>query len=171
MCKYIGKGDDAYEELINSVVIMFSVCHHDIKNIAVYASEVTDESTRPYTYEQFYEMAGLDNYSLTIPPMESVDHFDENGCLCGGYVEGAGMALRWQDGPVDTIDGSPWNGCMVLSVLKAVSERVKSLTHTQPWVDGEVSHKLEEVMYLIEQKYRSVFKATGRIGEVFYGSS
>ncbi len=51
--------------------------------------------------------------------------FDENGKLAGGYVQGKGLRIDWQDGPLGRgEDRQLPNGAFVETVIAAVIQRI-----------------------------------------------
>lgn len=58
--------------------------------------------------------------------LEWINHTDGDGNPAGGYVEGVGLQIRWQNGPLgrDAERAEP-NGAFVESVLAAALQRIE----------------------------------------------
>lgn len=80
-----------------------------------------------------------------MQPLECQNRVDDLGRPAGGFVEGVGLSIQWQDGPL-MVDGSrrPPNGAFVETVLQAARQR---LEHYQgcPFACAENAEALEHV--------------------------
>lgn len=60
------------------------------------------------------------------------NRLDENGNPAGGFVEGVGLRIDWQDGPLGRgADRIPPNGAFVETVLAAALQRIQHYNDTQ----------------------------------------
>lgn len=59
-------------------------------------------------------------------PFIAVNDVDQNGNPAGGYVEGTGLDIKWQTGPlaVDGVRHEP-NGAFVETVIAAAKQRIE----------------------------------------------
>lgn len=60
------------------------------------------------------------------------NHLDENGNPAGGFVEGIGLSIVWQDGPL-AVDGTRRepNGAFVETVIAAAVQRIEHYNETK----------------------------------------
>lgn len=91
---------------------------------------------------------------------EAVNEVDEAGLPAGGSVDGVGISIFWQNGPlgrVGTEERVPPNGAFVEDVIAAVIQRIQ---HYQEVDGGEFScrenalaiTKLEEALHWLEAR-------------------
>lgn len=63
-----------------------------------------------------------------IQQFKAMNHTDDNGNPAGGFVQGTGLMIRWQDGPLreqGTDEPAAPNGCFVETVILAAIQRIE----------------------------------------------
>jgi len=65
--------------------------------------------------------------------VRSVHYTNDDGNPCGGYVEGTGLKIQWQNGPMKDIDGMllKKNGAFVEDVIEAALGRLRYFQGTR----------------------------------------
>ena len=74
-----------------------------------------------------YESVGT-AYFGPVRVVEFNNRYDKNGDPAGGYASGVGLEIKWQDGPVNRLEGEKkdgLNGTFVEDVLEAVAQRLE----------------------------------------------
>ncbi len=95
-----------------------------------------------------------------LQKIESVHRIDENGNLAGGYTEGKGMKVEWQDGPLGRGENRKEpNGAFVESVISAAISRLRfyqtaSFGRFQCRENALAITKLEEALHWLEARTR-----------------
>jgi hypothetical protein len=126
MSSVIGKGPEAAASLMSEVEALFDMTVKQRSEVEAAVDICTDPAEPETSYCQFYEMAGLFECRVSGQPIEAEDHTDGDGNPDGGWVEGCGLSIRWQRGPLDDgEDGLPWNGCFPVTLLEAVKHRLE----------------------------------------------
>lgn len=145
----IEKGSDAADALMMEVEALFDMdlVQRDCIEQAIVA--VTKPETKPYSYEQFYDMAALSKCRIAGQPIESTNFTDGEGNPDGGHTEAAGLSIRWQRGTLDTDDEVPWNGCFLVTLLESARLRLEYYQDTKfKCADNE------EALYHIEESIK-----------------
>lgn len=124
MSRIVGKGNEARERLMSEVEALFIMNSEKRKEVESAAVVVTQDGHADNTYERFVRLAGLTAKDIAGQPLESANYTDGDGNPDGGYVEGPGLAIRWQRGPIDP-DEEPWNGCFLVTVLEAAKRQLE----------------------------------------------
>lgn len=63
---------------------------------------------------------------------EAENHSDDNGNPAGGHVQGVGLRIDWQDGPLGRgEDRQEPNGAFVETVIAAALQRIEYYNETQ----------------------------------------
>lgn len=58
--------------------------------------------------------------------IQATNHLDESGNPAGGSVQGVGLSIDWQNGPLGRgADRAEPNGCFVETVLEAARQRIE----------------------------------------------
>lgn len=90
-------------------------------------------------------------------PFEAVNHLDPEGRPAGGHVNGTGITIRWQNGPLreqgsDT-PAEP-NGAFVETVIAAVIQRIEHYNSTQFRCreNSLAITKLEEALHWLDSR-------------------
>lgn len=125
MSDIIGKGPDWEESLMFEVESLFemdSIAREKVENAI---AECCDPDLPSKTYADLYVMAGLEMCRVSGQPVESENYTDEDGNPDGGWVDAPGLQIRWQRGPVDFDDATPWNGCFLVTVLEAARRQLE----------------------------------------------
>jgi hypothetical protein len=127
----IGKGEDVAEALMMEVEALFrmDVVQRDCIQKAI--GIVTDSENKDYSYEDFYNMAGLDEYEISGQPIEATNFTDGEENPDGGHTEGCGLSIRWQRGALDFDDDVPWNGCFMVTLLESAQRRLEYYQETK----------------------------------------
>jgi len=64
--------------------------------------------------------------------IKAENRLDENGNPAGGYVDGIGLTIKWQDGPLGRgEDRKAPNGAFVETVIQAVIQRIEHYNSTK----------------------------------------
>lgn len=145
----IGKGEQAAENLMSEVEALFDMTTDQRESVMKRIEQITSEDTHDWTYEEFYDAAGLAKCRIAGQPLQAEHHADEDGNPDGGHIEGPGLSIRWQRGPLDPSDDEPWNGCFMVSVLEAARMRLEYYQETKFKCDDN-----EEALESIEKAIR-----------------
>lgn len=81
---------------------------------------------------------------------------DEQGRPAGGYVDGVGLRIDWQDGPlgkVGSIDRLEPNGAFVETVLEATLQRIQYYQTRFPCRENALAiTKIEEALHWLNHR-------------------
>ena len=126
MSELIGKGEEAAQMLIDEVDRLFGMNLGQRKRMIAAVKEAT-LSSEDWTYERFYDEAGLQDCEIAGQPISGENWTDEDGNPDGGWLEAPGVSIRWQRGPIDpeSEDGEPWNGAFLVTVLECALKQLE----------------------------------------------
>ena len=150
----IGKGDDAHLGLIAEVEAMFNMTVLQRSKVEYQAMIATSPGEPDWDYQKFYD-AALRDLEITGQPLESEHYLDSDENPDGGYIEGTGLAIRWQRGALDFDgDGVPWNGCFLVTLLEAAKEQLKFYQSTKFKSDdnAEAMAKVQEAIDILNRR-------------------
>lgn len=124
--KIIGKGDEVADILMSEVEALFEMNKEQRDCIELAIERATDIEEPDWTYETLYEVAAMMKFKIAGQPIESENYTDEDGNPDGGFVEGPGLQIRWQRGPLEAdAEGMPWNGCFLVTALEAAKRQLE----------------------------------------------
>jgi hypothetical protein len=93
---------------------------------------------------------------MSAQPFIAENFDDDNGKPAGGYVEGTGLAIEWQNGPlgrVGSLDRIEPNGAFVETVLEAVQQRIEYYQTRFPCRENALAvTKIEEALHWLNAR-------------------
>lgn len=99
---------------------------------------------------------------MSAQGFDAENHLDDEGRPAGGYVEGTGIHIQWQNGPLgapDDPERKEPNGAFVEDVIAAAKQRIE---HYQTAADGRFAcrenalaiTKLQEALHWLNHRTR-----------------
>ncbi len=154
----IGKGKEAYDRLIAKVEALFQLSLETRIMVELYAADATKPEGPDWTYEQFFDKAGLVHTPLSPQPQDCCDTKNSFGAD-GGWVESPGLAVRWQKGPLIIEPGMlPWNGCYIRTLLQAAEHRIAFMANQGNMKTPDMLDALRNVQEALRNLEQQVIK-------------
>ena len=123
----IGKGERARELLMQEVEALFVLTPEQRDRVEYISIEATSDKTDAWTYLRFYDECLVDA-EVSGQPLSANNYLDQNGNPDGGHIDGPGLQIRWQRGPVETDPESGevmGNGCFLVTLLNAAKYQLE----------------------------------------------
>lgn len=94
--------------------------------------------------------------AIEVKPTEFHNFKDEHGNPTGGYVEGLGLKIEWQNGPrrIESEEMKPANGAFVEDAIIAAKQRLEFFQESQYKCreNALAITKLEEALHWLEHR-------------------
>ena len=148
-----------YDAIMAEIDALFEMTEENYEHVQAAVQEAVDSST-PVTYMELYQRANLMSAKLFGQPFEASNFTDEDGNPDGGHVEGCGLSIRWQRGPIINQPGElPWNGCFLITVLQAAQCQLEFYQSTKFACDDnkEAMARIGEAIEVLERRQRNRF--------------
>lgn len=93
---------------------------------------------------------------MSAQPFEAVNSNDPHGNPAGGYVDGTGLHIQWQNGPLGRVGSDERqqpNGAFVETVLEAVKQRIEYYQGSFPCRENALAiTKIEEAIHWLNAR-------------------